>query len=201
MLVPAMSFRETIPEILRDYEIVIRKSYYVGKKLNRDAKKYKKSYNLIFDYKSKYCNDWFCIVGANKKKFNMTVVLHYYGKKGFRGVLVTPDRDFSIFPLHFLDRYYERMGLPLLKPVDMLKGFICRNHQMLFEIRNQVADNVFKVIAKAKDGISLGHLVYIEDSRYFHNNTFLTRSMLGSNQEKVITELEEKYNYTDLCVD
>jgi len=59
MIVPAMTSKELLMEIARDYSMVMKKAMYLTESLRRLAVKSKEKHiKRVFDYKSKQKNNW-----------------------------------------------------------------------------------------------------------------------------------------------
>lgn len=200
MLVPAMNTAELMKEILTDWPFmaksVDRLVHEYDRKRRRAKIDKKLEYCSAYEIKTHRKNTWVVIVSkaphAEKYKGPETVswdgLVYYRNAQGLRVFKVNNlNQGFSVYNGHLFKRYNERLGLGLVKPVDIIKRFFCNNGYGLTRIVPQ-GDREF-TIEVCRDGLLLGELY--EDRMWHVHRTFISRNLTRMDQDEVERELLE----------
>lgn len=183
MLLPSMEFNEVQKEVMRDYEIILRKATFHGRKLWRIYRNNRISrYRKAFDYTSKYGNTWFYTIEVEQKSVTYLIVLvaYYYTQKGLFAYMVTPELKLMGYTGHFFKRYRERMGKDTLDSLETMKEYFMNNPMMYYENLDQDDPDYQAIFITIPDGVALG--VKRKEGVVF--NTFLSNEMLRPGQIK-----------------
>ena len=201
MIVPAMNSQELYSEIMNDYRMVERKSYYLALSLRRSALKSKQKHvREVFEYKSKQRNNWIIYIDCFVKGYDSSTTVYYQDEHGLNGICVNNEGvSLSHYTPHFLQRYNERfLKEASLSKLNLLKHFIINNP---FETMGEVSDsepNQFKVFSRFKEGIGLGlkEVIGNEGNEIVHFKTFISNDMVLDFQRDGFNSLGEYYEET-----
>ena len=220
MLVYTMSSKEIQDEIIKDYHILTNSStlerlayeYASIRKKNRISTK--EVYPYIFEIRSKSKNPWMIQFRKKDETYNylsaedgITIVLTYYqSTKGIRVFITTPSGLIKVYNAHFFNRYQERLNLPNMPILELVKKFINTNLDFMHRLYKKNDEDRTYFTDIFSEGIAMGHLELEEPNVvWFVNNTFLPNHMLSEQQwegkdhltyliAKKITELPEPNN-------
>jgi hypothetical protein len=186
MLVPAMNLAEIRKEIDKDFEIVQRKSLYVLNDLKRaHAPLRKKRIIKVFDYHSKFKNNWIFKWDVDKKVTLPIYLVWYIGNRGLTAIQTFPNHSgLFYYTSHYFKRYNERLKLEINDPKKLLHTFMQNHLAYSFQYLEEIAPRVWKFYACTKNGVVLG--TYIQEHNYYKMNTFITHDMLKGNQLEII---------------
>jgi hypothetical protein len=154
----------------------------------------KLEYCKAYEIKTHRKNTWVIIVSkapsAEKYKGPETVswdgLVYYRNALGLRVFKVNNlSGGFSVYNGHLFKRYNERLGLGLVKPVDIIKRFFCNNGYGLTKIIAKEGREF--TIEVCRDGLLLGELY---EGRMWHvHKTFISRDLARMDQDEVEREL------------
>ncbi|MCF8276628.1 MAG: hypothetical protein K9J17_07830 [Flavobacteriales bacterium] len=185
MLVPAMNLEEIRKEIAKDFEIVERKSRYVEKDLKRlHAPLRDKRIIKVYDYHSKFKNNWIFKWDVDKKVSIPVYLIWYIGHRGLTAIQTFPRTDcLFYYTSHYFKRYNERLDLGINDPKQLLHTFMHNHLAYTFQYLEEVNRGVWKFFAYTKNGVALG--TYIRSCNYYKMNTFITHDMLKGDQLEI----------------
>ena len=198
MVVQSMSTKELIKEIFSDYEIVVRKAYYLSLGMRREVVKSKtKHVRKVFDYKSNKYNKWIILIDHNLKNPIFYAAIYYFDQYGFNAIRVNSDlRSLTHFTPHFLERYNERFLNHLnLSKVDLLKRFIGENPFDAVRYFPQEVPSKNRIFCRFHEGIGLGDEELFGDVRkgILHLRTYITNEMIHEGQLNDFASLGSLY--------
>jgi hypothetical protein len=182
MLVPAMNLAEIRKEIDKDFEIVKRKSMYVLHDLKKvHAPLRNKRIIKVYDYFSKFKNNWIFKWDVDKKAMIPVYLVWYFGDRGLTAIQTFPNSPgLFYYTSHYFKRYNERLKLEINDPKKLLHTFMHNHLAYKFEFLEEIAPGVYKFFAYTKNGVALG--TYIKADDCYKMNTFITHDMLKGNQ-------------------
>ncbi len=185
MLVPAMNLAEIRKEIDKDFEIVVRKSLFVLKDLKKEhAPLRQKRIIKVYDYFSKFKNNWIFKWDVDKKVTLPVYLVWYIGDRGLTAIQTFPNqRGLFYYTSHYFKRYNERLNLEINDPKKLLHIFMQNHLAYTFQFLEEIAPGVWKFFAYTKNGVALG--TYIQSQDYYKMNTFITHDMLKGNQLEI----------------
>jgi hypothetical protein len=192
MIVPAMTSKELLMEIARDYPMVMSKAMYLTENLRRLAVKSKEKHvHRVFDYKSKQKNDWLIIVDYYVKDPTFLVVVYYVDKYGINGIMVNGDQQtLTHYTPHFLERYNERfLHEPNISKVELLKRYLSKNSVAYMKYVPDTDDMKNRFFARSREGVGLGYIETISGilNTINHFKTFIANDMIFENQQANFT--------------
>jgi len=182
MLVPAMNLEEIRKELTKDFEIVERKSLYVVKDLKRQhAPLRDKRIIKVYDYQSKFKNNWIFKWDVDKKSSVCVYLTWYIGHRGLTAIQGFPYNNcLFYYTSHYFKRYNERLGLGITDPKKLLHTFMHNHLAYSFQYLEEIDRGVHKFFAYTKNGVALG--TYVQFHNYYKMNTFITHDMLKGSQ-------------------
>ena len=186
MILPTMNSEELVKEILKDYNIVLRKAVYEMKKLRRPAiKSRNKHVHRIYDYESKNKNKWIIICDYYVKDPLLTVVVHFLDNWGFQAIMVPANqRSFMHYSGHFLQRFNERhLHQPEITKLELLKRYLSKNAIASTEFMPDNEKHQKSFFGRSREGIGLGYVEYLESGTINHFKTFIANDMIFESQQ------------------
>ncbi len=188
MIVPAMTSKELLMEIARDYPMVMKKAMYLTGNLRRLAVKSKEKYvHRVFDYKSKQKNDWLIIIDYYVKDPTFLVVVHYVDKYGLNGIMVNADQQtLTHYSPHFLERYNERfLHEPNVSKIELLKRYLSKNSVSYLKYVPDTDDMKNRFFARSREGVGLGYIETMSGilNTINHFKTFVSKDLIFENQK------------------
>jgi len=196
MIVPSMTSKELLREILSDDENVRTKAVYLSQGMRREVVKSKmKHVCRAFDYRTKKYNNWIIVINYHKKKQEFYSVLHYNDVGGFNAIQINSQGYLTHFIGHFLDRYNERyLKLENVTKLDLLKRFVVENPVIAVKYTLQPDSKKNIVFCRFKEGIGLGNEEVFETGlRIVHLKTYITNGMIHEGQLDDFEILGELY--------
>jgi hypothetical protein len=187
MIVPAMNLAELRKEIYKDFEIVERKSLFVLKDLKKEhAPLRQKRVIKVYDYFSKFKNNWIFKWDVDKKVSISVYLAWYIGNRGLTAIQTyTKSSTLLYYTSHYFKRYNERLKLEINDPKKLLHVFMHNHLAYQFQLLEEIAPGVWKFFAYTKNGVALG--TYIKSDDCYKMNTFITHDMLKGNQLEMET--------------
>ena len=186
MIVPSMSSKELHREIISDFEIVVKKAYYLSLGMRREVVKSKKKYvRRTFDYKTRKYNNWIIVIDYHLKEPMFYSAVYFLDQYGFNAIRVNSDlRSLTHFTPHFLERYNERfLKHEELSKIELLKRFISENpfDAVRYFPRDPSRNTIF---CRFKEGIGLGDEEILSDigQEILHFRTYITNEMIHEGQ-------------------
>lgn len=189
MIVPSMSSGELYNEVLKDYQIVVRKAMHLTSGCRRDALKSKDKFVLRqYDYKSKLKNDWLITVYYYVKRPTFSVVVYYLDEHGLNSIMVSSDGKtlFHYYP-HYLTRYNERfLKQNEISKKDILKRYLKENPTGIIRVVPDIKGMKNCFFSRYREGIGLGYTEHIPNNfRMIHHfKTFIANDMITDSQEE-----------------
>lgn len=197
MLISTMTSEEIQDEIYKDYSRLTNSStlsrlaidYTLIRKKNRIHPK--ETYPIYFKIKTKSKNNWLIQYKKDEdsNKFiseeNCSTILltSYQSGIGIRVFLATPSGILKVYNGHFFNRYQERMNLPNMPAIELVKTFFKDNLDSLQRFYKRNDENRYLFTDIFTDGIGMGHIEIVKPNViWFINNTFLPNSMLSEKQ-------------------
>ncbi|MCF8464542.1 MAG: hypothetical protein K9G41_06865 [Flavobacteriales bacterium] len=174
-------------EIDKDFEIVERKSLYVLKDLKKaHAPLRQKRIIQVYDYFSKFKNNWIFKWDMDKKVTLSVYLVWYIGDRGLTAVQTFPHHpSLFYYTSHYFKRYNERLKLGINDPKKLLHVFMHNHLAYTFQYLEEISPGVWKFFAYTKNGVALG--TYIKSDNYYKMNTFITHDMLKGDQLEMET--------------
>jgi hypothetical protein len=187
MLVPKMNLAEIRKEIDKDFEIVVRKSLFVLKDLKKEhAPLRQKRIIEVYDYFSKFKNNWIFKWDVDKKVTLPVYLVWYIGDRGLTAIQAFPNHPgLFYYTSHYFKRYNERLNLEINDPKKLLHVFMENHLAYSFQYLEEIAPGVWKFFAYTKNGVALG--TYIQAQDCYKMNTFITHDMLKGDQKEMET--------------
>jgi hypothetical protein len=198
MIVPAMTSKELLMEIARDYSMVMKKAMYLTESLRRLAVKSKEKHiKRVFDYKSKQKNNWLIIIDYYLKEPTFLVVVYYVDKYGLNGIMVNSDQQtLTHYSPHFLERYNERfLHEPNISKVELLKRYLSKNSISSLKFVPDTDDMKNRFFARSREGVGLGYIEKMNSilNKIYHFKTFIANDMIFENQQANFTATSIAY--------
>ena len=193
-----MNSEEIANEIIKDYEIVMRKAKYLTKSLRRAAIKSRdKHLHRISDYKSKQKNDWLIDMDYNMGDPLILVAVYFLNEGRLNAMVVQSDKKTLIhYSSHFLERFNERfLKQDNISKLDLLKHFLPQNNVATYDIDiiPDVGNYKNRVFGRFKDGIGLGVFEQLRNSKMMFLKTYISPEMIKENQKKEYESITEAY--------
>ena len=186
MIVPSMSSKELHREIISDFEIVVKKAYYLSLGMRREVVKSKKKYvRRTFDYKTRKYNNWIIVIDYHLKEPMFYSAVYFLDQYGFNAIRVNSDlRSLTHFTPHFLERYNERfLKHEELSKIELLKRFIAENpfDAVRYFTQDPSRNRIF---CRFKEGIGLGEEEILSEMSqgFLHFKTYITNEMIHEGQ-------------------
>ncbi|NWJ51621.1 MAG: hypothetical protein HXX14_12220 [Bacteroidetes bacterium] len=186
MLLPTMTNKELVKEVLSDTDIIYSSStvyrladtYYQERLRNKISKT--DLYVKFYEIKSNSKNRWIIMMERNtlhgKYQYARDVALMpytiYYTDKGLRILYRTRRNDVAVMNAHLYERYRERMKLDIPNLLDVVKHYVEHNYSILYYLFPEV-DGRRKFYGTVKEGYVMGE--FIEDDKLFIQKTFICK--------------------------
>ena len=181
MFVPSMTIKELRAEINKDFPIVLRKTNYIARKLEKLIKPNNKTNTTRFyTYQSKYKNQWIYRISIIGKEIYVGFITYYYGNRGLTAISVLPNDTLMYLTGHFFQRFNERLKLGLTLPEDIIREFMNQNTAFVSHKLEEVRPGVSKLFSVMPSGVMLG--THHKHLNYYRINTFITNAMLRGEQ-------------------
>jgi hypothetical protein len=196
MIVPSMTSKELLREILSDDKNVRTKAVYLSQGMRREVVKSKMKHACrAFEYRTKKFNNWIIVIDYHKKKQEFYSVLYYNDYRGFNAIQVNSQGYLTHFIGHFLGRYNERyLKLKDVTNLDLLKMFVVENpvSAVKYTLPPDSKKNI--VFCRFKEGIGLGDEEVFETGHHIvHLKTYITNRMIHEGQLDDFEILGELY--------
>ncbi len=187
-----MTLIEIRKEIEKDFPIVVRKADFLEHKLTRETRPHgKDSFVRVYDYLSKYKNNWLIRIETRRRVMGTSFLVYYYNNIGLAGITVSPDEELlGYYTSHFFKRFNQRLALNLTKPNEIMKAFI--NECFTFHGRNLdvISPGIYKTVCATQKGYCLG--IMDENKKFLRINTFITKDMLKEGQVPLADQLNQR---------
>lgn len=197
MIVPSMTSKELLKEILLDDENVKKKAFYLSQGMHREVVKSKtKHVRRAFDYTSSRRNKWIIVIDNHKKRQEFFSFVHYHDDWGFNAIQVSSEGFLTHLTSHFLQRYSERyLKLNEVTRLDLLKRFFVENPITMVKYTAQMNSARNIIFCRFNEGIGLGDEEVFEiGHRIVHFKTYITNGMIHERQLddfKILGEIYE----------
>jgi hypothetical protein len=185
MIVPSMSIKEIVNEILEDYESVHKKVCYTVKEVERNLIKSKKyPFVRVYDYVTpKRKNNWIYLIEVRgKRKVFVSFINYHYTNKGLRVAWLITEEKVALVNGHLFSRFAEREFIDITNPIDIIKEFFVRNPQIVIRGEKVIENGVTKIFGTTNTGVVVG--TENEDKIYILK-TYLPLRILKGNQVNI----------------
>jgi hypothetical protein len=197
MIVSSMTYDEIRKEIQNDVELVYKKSTHVITELERKMRREKLKKHLhVYEYNSKNKNKWIVKIDIGPKDVGRTFMTHFYVDNKIVAVQVIDSPFLLYYTAHFFKRYRERLTLEIAKPEELIRHYLTGSSHFVPKILEKVDNNLLKMYIVGKQGTILGTLHV--NTGICKMNTFLSPSMLKSDQVEMEKEMKERLNKYNL---
>lgn len=195
-----MNTAELTKEIFTDWPFMVKSLDRLVHEYDRHRRRAKidkaLEYGKAYEIKTHRKNTWVIILSKNPahekykglESVSWEGVVYYRNAQGLRVFGVNQQtQGISVYNGHLFMRYNERLGLGLVKPIDIIKRFFCNNGYALTRIiRKGDREYTIKV---CRDGLLLGELY--QDGKWQVNRTFISRDLARMDQDEVERDLLE----------
>lgn len=197
MIVPSMTTEEIYKEIMRDFEIIKRRSPLEGKILHKEMwRKGLQHETRSLCYKTPYRNEWTIIFQMDTRGIKTGYYIKSHDKKGMVAYMIqfldtgTPEEDKFVLKYagHFFQRYNERMHLGLTDTSRILKHFFKNN-----------LDHDLGSFEMLDCGVRCMHFIFKEGigaawqndaKKTVHIKTFISNEMLTNSQRSLAEHIK-----------